>query len=92
MGEEVPPPGVVGPDGLSLNRLGKKDHKILLDDGEVVWGVEAHAVLEENFLVMIRDRQVQKVSASRLRKFVRESPEAVERWRKVQLWQRVRFN
>lgn len=91
-GEEVPPPDVVGPEGLSLSRLGKKDHKILLDDGEIVWGVEAHMVLEENFLTMIRDRKVQKISVSRLRKFVKESPEAVEKWKKAQLWQQVRFN
>lgn len=90
--KEIPPPGVVGPDGLALARKKEEDYKIQLDDGEVVWNVEAHLINEEDFLTVLKNRKVLRVSVGKLRAMVKENPAAVTEWEAHLKLQRAKLN
>lgn len=56
-GEEVPPPGVKLM-GLDMNALGHTNPKILLDNGQVVWGCECWWGPETRIKESIGNRQI----------------------------------
>lgn len=60
-GEEVPPKGVIGAFGIDMGELGAKNPKILLDDGNVVWGCQCWWGSENRVEQMIGKRDVQVV-------------------------------
>jgi len=60
VGDEVPPPEIIFM-GLSLNVMGHKNPKIVLDSGKVVWGCECWWGSEDEFKASIGNRVVKIV-------------------------------
>lgn len=87
MGEEVPPPDVIGPFG-PLHDEGITNPKIVLDNGEVVWGCECWFAAVETVRKMIGSRPVELVTVADYR---RESSEQwasrVARWKEQEACQ-----
>ncbi len=60
-GDEIPPKGTIGTLGLDMGELGRKNPKILLDNGKVVWGCQCWWGSEEKVKEMIGDRKIEFV-------------------------------
>lgn len=61
-GEEIPPKGTVGAFGIDLGEVGIRNPKILLDDGNVVWGCQCWWGPENKIKALIGSRQVKYVA------------------------------
>jgi len=61
LGDFVPEDDDVGIFGVSFKELGRKNPRILLDSGDVVWGCECWWGPEEKVLKMIGTRRVESV-------------------------------
>lgn len=57
VGDEVPPKGVCF-FGIDLNSIGHKNPKIVLDNGDVVWGCQCWWGPEEQIKKAIGDKKV----------------------------------
>ena len=57
-GEEVPPEGVVGAFGVSLRKLGRKNPKIKLDNGNFVWGCQCWWGKEDTVRKMFEGKEL----------------------------------
>ena len=66
-GEEVPPVEIKFMGGLSLGELGRKNPKIVLDSGDVVWGCECWWGSEEKIRELTADRKVIPITPSEYR-------------------------
>ena len=66
-GEEIPPTGIKFM-GLDLNKLGRKNPKILLDNGKVVWGCECWWGSEEKVKKMAEGKKITIVNPNEHRK------------------------
>ena len=67
VGDEIPPPGIMGPFG-EMHEFGLTNPKIVLDNGEVVWGCECWWGPEEKIRNMVGDRPVVTLSGTEYRK------------------------
>lgn len=67
-GEDVPPPGITGVFGLDLSISGIENPKIVLDNGDVVWGCECWWGDAERWEKEFRDRKLNTVSIDDYRK------------------------
>lgn len=61
-GEEIPPKGTVGAFGIDLGELGIENPKILLDNGNIVWGCQCWWGAEEKVKQTIGNREVKYVN------------------------------
>jgi hypothetical protein len=61
-GDEIPPKGTIGAFGLDMGELGRKNPKILLDNGKVVWGCQCWWGPEEKVKKAIGNRKVQIIN------------------------------
>lgn len=63
VGNEVPPKGV-SIFGIELNEIGRRNPKIVLDSGEIIWGCQCWWGSEESVKRAIGNRKVNIVSIS----------------------------
>lgn len=60
-GEEIPPKGTIGAFGIDMGEASMSNPKIVLDDGNVVWGCQCWWGSEARVKEMIGGKDVQVV-------------------------------
>lgn len=74
-GDEVPPPGIIGPYGLDMHSPGLSNPKLVMDNGSVVWGCECWWGPEEGVHKIVGTRSVCPITPEQFRAEAKQEAE-----------------
>lgn len=77
-GEHVPPEDVRGPFGVRPHEIKLTNPKIVLDNGETVWGCECWWGDEKTVKEQLENTELEMISATEFRKGYNEESKALE--------------